>query len=398
LDNARRIVPRPDVVIISGDFLAHGFQSTFVSLSGNKDPAALASFIDKTMAFITRMVNERFPKTAIFPALGNNDSYCGDYKIDPAGKFLATTSQTWKSLIKDRSNVASFMKTFPVNGSYVVSMPGSTRHRIIVLNTIFFSRNYENSCGNSQDNPARDELAWVEAALQKAAAANEKVWLLYHILPGIDVFATVDSHSFEAPVLNFTQSYNDQFLDLLNRYSYMITNSFVGHTHMDSFQLIAPGVAKKATSTITITPAISPIFDNNPGFKVFTYNRQSLALVNYSTYFLDLGANTKNSLPAHWNKEFEYRTTYNRLSLDPVSLQSVYLLMPIDYQQSLTHFSKFYNVSNTASPAITDTNWPAYWCGIGFLTAARYAACYRILTDQQSSDRMTLGIRLMPTE
>jgi hypothetical protein len=385
LNNARQISPHPDFIIISGDFLAHGFQSTYIAISGNKDPAAVNAFIDKTIAFITLVISKRFPNIPVYPALGNNDSYCGDYKIEPAGQFLAKTSQTWKSLIKGKSNMDSFLQTFPVSGSYVISVPGSTSHRIIVLNTIFLSRNYENSCGDSQANPAQDELAWFEAQLQKAAAAKEKVWLLYHILPGIDVFATVDSHQFGNPTLNFMPSYNQQFLDLMNRYSPIIINSFVGHTHMDSFQLVGQGIAKKATSMVTITPAISPIYYNNPEFKVFTYNRQSFALIDYSTYYMNLGDNAKNNFPVSWNKEYSFSTTYGRSSLDPLSLQSVYLLMPIDYQQSLMHYSKFYNVSNTASPVVTKTTWPAYWCGIGFLTAAQYTRCYQILTDEQSA-------------
>lgn len=388
LDNAQRISPRPDFIIISGDFLAHGLHSTYVSLSGSKDPAALASFIDKTIAFITLMISERFPNTPVYPALGNNDSYCGNYQIEPSGQFLARTAQTWKSLIKGTSNVDSFLRSFPVNGSYVISVPGSRGHRLIVLNTVLLSRNYVNSCGNPQSNPAQDELVWFEAQLQKASAARERVWLLYHILPGIDVFATVDGRLFDNPTLNFTGSYNQQFLDLLSRYSSTIANSFVGHTHMDSFQLIGQGMAKKATSMVTITPSISPVYGNNPGFKVFTYDRQSAGLLDYSTYYLNLGAsNAKTIFRESWSKEYSFSTTYRHSSIDPLSLQATYLLMPIDFYWSLTSYSTFYNVSNTASPVINQMNWPAYWCGIGYLTAAQYTKCYQTLANELSENR-----------
>jgi hypothetical protein len=38
-------------------------------------------------------------------------------------------------------------------------------------------------------------------------------------------------------------------------------------------------------------------------------------------------------------------------------------------------YIRYYNVSNTASPAITDQTWPVYWCAIGHLSVAAFEAC-----------------------
>ncbi len=389
LDYARQVSPHPDFVIIAGDFLAHNFQQTYVSLTGNRDPAALEAFIDKTIAFVTQMIEERFPNTPVYPALGNNDSYCGDYNLDPGGPFLARTAQTWKGLMKERSNVNSFLQTFPANGSYVVSVPGGRGHRLIVLNTVFLSRDYANKCGQPKANPARDELSWFEAQLRKAAAGREKVWLLSHIPPGVDVYSSIESNPadpFKDPLTYYGGTYNQQFLDLVNRYSSTISYSFAGHTHMDSFQLVNQSVSQRAVGALSITPAISPIYGNNPGFKVFTYDRQTSAPVDYSTYYLNLGASgAQGARWERWVKEYDFGATYGHASLDPVSLQAVYLLMPIGYHGYLTSYGRFYNVSDTANPAVTKKNWSAYWCGIGYLTPARYTGCQQILTAQQGA-------------
>lgn len=389
LGYARRVSPRPDFVIIAGDFLAHNFQSTYVSLTGNHDPAALESFIDKTIAFITLMIEERFPNTPVYPALGNNDSYCGDYNIDPGGPFLARTARTWKGLIKERANTSSFLQTFPASGSYVVSVPRGKGHRLIVLNTVFLSRDYENKCGDPKANPARDELSWFEAQLRKAAAGREKVWLLSHVPPGVDVYSSIESNPsdpFKNPLTYYGGTYNQQFLDLVNRYASTISYSFAGHTHMDSFQLVNQSISQRAVGALSVTPAISPIYGNNPGFKVFTYDRQSSALIDYSTYYVNLGAaGVQGAGAERWVKEYDFGATYKKASLDPLSLQAAYLLMPIDYQGYLTSYEKFYNVSDTANPAVTKTNWPAYWCGIGYLTPARYKGCQQMLAVGQGT-------------
>jgi sphingomyelin phosphodiesterase acid-like 3 len=289
LDNMYLLAPRPDFIMISGDFLSHDFQETYAKLSGGADPKAVHSFIDKTIAFVTWMIATRFPNTSVYPALGNNDSYCGDYQLEPSGQFLRATVKTWKSLLKNRSNSGSFVRTFPTRGSYSIIAPNNRAHRLIVLNTTFFSINYQNTCGDHKAEPGSDEMKWLEVELQKASAAKEKVWLVYHIPPGIDVFSTLLRQRTSladqtSQIISFWQpTYNQQFISLVSQYSAMIAGSFAGHMHMDSFELFQ-SANQNAVSFVHITPAISPLFGNNPAFELFSYNRQSSALKDYTVY------------------------------------------------------------------------------------------------------------------
>jgi hypothetical protein len=59
---------------------------------------------------LARMVARRFPNPSVYPALGNNDSYCGDYQIEPSGRFLRATAKIWKGFLKNKSNSASFVR------------------------------------------------------------------------------------------------------------------------------------------------------------------------------------------------------------------------------------------------------------------------------------------------
>ena len=381
LHNIYLLAPHPDFIIISGDFLAHDFQETFAKLSGNANPKAVDSFIDKTIAFVTLMIARRFPNTSAFPALGNNDSYCGDYQIEPSGQFLHATVKTWKSLFKERSNARSFVRTFPTRGSYSIIAPYNRSHRLIVLNNTFFSINYKNACGDQSADPGSDEIKWLEVELQKAAAAKAKVWLVYHIPPGIDVFSTLlrqkQASAERTPeAIPFWQPvYNQKFISLVMKYSPTIVGSFAGHMHMDTFELIR-SANQNTVSFVHITPAISPIFGNNPAFELFTYNRQSFALKDYTAYYLDLSsAVAQRNAATQWQKEYSFVESYGQPVFAANTLQIVRNRMLANQNGYRAKYEAYYNVSNMASPVVGPNNWRAYWCGMANFTAAEYLSC-----------------------
>lgn len=387
LSYARKSAPHPDFIIVSGDFLAHDFQQTYASMSGSKDTTAVDSFIDKTIAFLALMIDEHFPTTPVYAALGNNDSYCGDYKLQPSGQFLVKTAQALKRLFRSRSNTDSFLETFPTSGSYSVIAPKNKNHRIIVLNTVFFSSKYENACGNPQANPAQDEIKWMQAQLQDASEKKQKVWLLYHIPPGIDVYSSTHSKSEsenQQPVTFLNASYNQQFIDLVSQYYSIIIGSFAGHIHMDSFELVCQAIDKRAVSFVHITPAISPLFGNNPGFKILKYNRDSASVIDYETHYLNLGQATAGSKARErWAKEYNFGKVYGQPTFNALSLQAIYQLMLINYNEYMANYTKYYNVGNTASPPFNESNWPAYWSGIGYLTPSQFMKWNEILTSER---------------
>ena len=327
------------------------------------------------------MIARRFPNTSVYPALGNNDSYCGDYQIEPSGQFLRATAKTWKGFLKNRSNSASFVRTFPMSGSYSIIAPSNRSHRLIVLNNTFFSINYKNTCGDQTADPGSDEIKWLEVELQKAAAAKEKVWLVYHIPPGIDVFSTLlrqkQASADQTPqVIPFWQpAYNQKFINLVTQYSPTIVGSFAGHMHMDTFELIQ-SANQNAVSFVHITPAISPLFGNNPAFELFSYNRQSFALKDYTAYYLDLSsAAAQTNAPMKWQKEYSFIESYGQPIFAPSTLQAVRNGMPANQSGYRTKYETYYNVSNRASPVVDPNNWRAYWCGMTNLTEAQYRSC-----------------------
>ena len=190
-------LPRPAFVVLPGDFLAHSFRQKFDATAPDHSDAAYSGFVIKTFAFLADELRRRFPGATLFPALGNNDSVCGDYRLQPDGAFLAATLPIVHALTHTGPS-ADFDADWSRLGQYDLPVPGIPHQRIIFVNTVYFSTEYKDACARAgAADPAPAVLHWLAAHLAQARAAGDHVWLLMHIPPGIDVYATL--HGDTAP-------------------------------------------------------------------------------------------------------------------------------------------------------------------------------------------------------
>ena len=373
LNHAALVAPKAEFILLAGDWLAHGFSDTYYQYAGNRDPRGLHEFIDKTITFLTQRIREQFPHIPIYPALGNEDSYCGDYQLQPKGEFLRRTADTWKGLLHNGNDEQAFMRTFPTGGYYTASAPGTSKHRIVVLNTVFFAADYRNQCGDPKDDPGSDQLRWLAAQLKDAAAKRDKVWLLYHIPYGIDAYNSVIAtagNTVEKVVSLWQPGYTKNFLILLDQYRDTILSMLAGHTHMDYFRLGHDGETGPSSTFLLMTPGISPIFGNNPGLHVLSYERKAFSLLDYTTHRLDLAAGSS----ADWREEYRFSRTYRLFPLTGTTLKTLSRSLKDEAQTRATYID-YYNVGNPEIPQMTDRTWPLYWCAIDYLTAASFRTC-----------------------
>lgn len=384
---AHDAAPEPDFVIYSGDFLAHGFQEKFEDAIGklpsageptpgdcrSGDRPPVQCFIDRTVEFVSLMLRESFAEAPIYPVLGNNDSYCGDYKIDPVGPFVEQAEATWSRLLIDPANRASFNSTFGDGGHYTVTPPASGG-RIVTLNTILFSRNYENACETSPHSPTA-QLEWLSAQLEEAERAGEGVMILSHIPVGTDVYATLHRGSVDSvdKVVEFWKpEYPPAFLDVIASHGATLRGILAGHTHMDMFTL----VPRAASGTVTfehITPGISPLFGNNPAFEVVTYDRNEFAVLDYTAYNLP-AAGAAAGEPPSWQMEYRFTEAYSVAEVSVVTLTDLWQRLQAAGPER-ERFERYFAAGNEASTSFTDENRPAYWCGLGTVTATEFVAC-----------------------
>lgn len=380
LQSMRRDAPNPGYVILTGDLLAHNYRGTYNLYAADKSDSAYDRFVYKTLGFLVSRINAYFPRTPVLPALGNNDSYSGNYSIGPRSRFLADFQHLWAPLVARAGASRSFAEDFPVGGFYSVPDPLVKHRRIILLNTIFFSKKYCNKCDSAgafctacdttSPYPGDIEMAWLGNELAECARNGEHAVLAYHIPPGIDVYGSVDSvGGSTTPVIPLWQDrYDTTFRALMALHAKTIDASFAGHTHVDDFRLMTDGRGT-AFGFIHITPAVSPIYDNNPGYQIFALDRSSGIIENYETHFLDLTAPAKG-----WRKEYDFRSAYGAQHYDAAALAALYDAIgsnPAVRQRFIT----YYPVSSRHGNALTTDNWHGYRCGIENFSIADFVAC-----------------------
>lgn len=377
LDKAARTLPQPDSIIFPGDILCHQFNSKFQKISKSGSQAELRAFIDKTASFFSRQVSQSFPGAPAYFSLGNNDSYCGDYMIEPGGAFLRNSAQTFGTyLLGPSRDRGSFEQTYPHGGYYSLIPNQGASGLLISLNTIFFSYNYSDACGSGQSrDPGLVQLDWLEGELKKARADSRRIWLLLHVPPGVNVYSSISRYSRAGGGLSTTRMmwqdrYLDRFLEITQTYGDMFSAMFAGHTHMDDFRLLEGG-----RNFVHICPSVSPIFGNNPGFQTLSYNRSTLAVTDYQAFFMDVSRAGANKPVPDWQPEYTYSQAYGQPALDHQSLTRVHQAMTLP-GPAQSKYMKFYNGSRTAQPAIDSSNIRAFWCGIGQSRSEAFLACY----------------------
>jgi sphingomyelin phosphodiesterase acid-like 3 len=359
---------QPQNVIILGDFLAHRFRTQYLKYSHDNNRSHYENFVLKTLQYLTSAIQQTLPENAaIYPVIGNNDSYGGkdcaypDYCTITNGSFYRSLANLWSGLFKNEINKAQFLDTFPQAGYYEIILP-NTRNHIIILNTVIFSNKAQ---GPQLDHTAQNQLQWLQKKLQDIAENKEKTWLIFHIPPGIDAYST--SKSFFGIVIPFwNKEYMSQFSQLVHQYNSVITGVFSGHTHMDGFLILD---LKNSNRMIvdTFIPSISPIFGNNPAYKFYDYDPASFLVKDFSTYYLNLSQKPNSE----WKKEYNFSAIYQTTG----NLYSGYKKITRHLENPFTsQYQKFYS-TDTLSQPINQGKWNFYWCATSCLDANNYQRC-----------------------
>jgi sphingomyelin phosphodiesterase acid-like 3 len=359
LAEMRKQLPSPAFVLISGDFLAHKFDKTYQQYASDKSQAAYSAFVTKTVAYVASRFAKTYPGVRIYPTLGNNDSDCGDYAVDPNGAFLAGFRDVWSPIVGSRS----FQRRFPTGGYYHADVPRLKNVRLIAINANFFSTNYDNPCGTPGPDPGLRELEWLDAELALARTAGKHVWLLLHIPPGMDVYDT-EAYGGSCPEMKaqtfWKDEYAQKYLQITAAHRKTIIGSFAGHTHQDEFR-IANG------DFIHITPSISPIFGNNPAFEIVETERSG-RMADYTAWHLP-----NVTLP--WAREYAFKEAYGKPKVDTATLTELAAAINSDPATRERYFG-YYSSGNAKSTAEALAKWQGYWCGLRDMTGAAFTACY----------------------
>ncbi len=369
---AMKVQPKPDLVLIPGDFVVHRFRALFEAEAGDHSAAALRRFTAETIRFVGLQLKAAFPATPILTVLGNNDSTCGDYEERPGGQFLADTAGLAAELAGPTAG-DEFLASWRALGNYVLPNPAAPNHMIVALNTNFFSPHYKNNCGGAGDvNPAEATLAWLERTLATTEAQHRTIWLAYHVPPGADAFATARHDICTAPpVPMFVEPYAARFHALMLRYHATVAASFAGHTHMDGFRLLSEG--GQPFGFVMMNPALSPIFGQNPAFRRVTVNGDATITDQTVSYLANLPDAVGGAVP-QWQQEADFATAWHLKRFDLANLEQLYRRLGHSAADRSRYFDQ-YAVQGPARNDIATANAAVYRCTAGGDLLAEVAHC-----------------------
>jgi sphingomyelin phosphodiesterase acid-like 3 len=365
-----------DFVIASGDYLRHGFQNAFIKAGGSAND--YPAFATKAAVFVVDMVQHTLG-APVYVALGNNDSASGDYGLDPGGAFLAALSNSVHVLTNNPEAAADFRTA----GFYALPHPTLPNEEFLVLNTVLWSRSYSILGSNSSD-PGAAEIQWLSWKLYEAKTLAHKVVLVMHIPPGIDAYASSRRNDCKSPIQFWQDRYLTQFLELMQNYGDIVQIALAGHTHMDDFRVLA-GSGGKTSVVVRITPAISPVFGNNPAFSVLNYDTVTGDISDIATYYLDL-ANGGND--PRWGLEYHFPGAYGYSAVTATNLAA--LAAGIHDEPKVRQIFAGYYAASARSP-ITAKNWPFYSCAETQCTTLDYSSCCGAPDGAMTNDKLGSG-------
>jgi len=380
------------VVLFSGDMLGHDLTQCFYELytastlptqlnpatcpvnptTTAPETAAMRSFLDKTVAFVSMQIRANVGNVQVIFVPGNIDTY-SIYGTGPDAQFLQDNASTfYTQLLNSSQEQTSFQSTFTTLGSYSAQLPGSN-----ILVIALDSNPFAQSPYLPPLNPYA-ELSWLDSQLAAAQAAGQKVWLIMHVPPGANTTATAQNaakgvapnpKTDDEAAMMWQPQYQIQFLQILSKYPGLIAMGITGHTHMDEFRVLPTG------DVLFGIPGISPVFGNNPAFKIFTVAQATQMPMDYQSISYNLAA---SPAPAQFSSLYTFSTAYDATANTTLesSFQQLYPLLTPTASGTATFLNYYVSSSVTYPWNMANTaNWPLYSCGFSQMDEPDYVDC-----------------------
>jgi len=340
IDEMRRVDPHPPVVVIGGDFVAHRIDRTQVV---------------PTIARVASLFDRAFPNAQFVIALGNNDAPCGDYGISAGSPFLREVAQAWAPLVNRRGAAPEFARTFARDGFYTARLPLPHTEAVVVYDVAWSPRAH--ACGAAAPDAGGAMLADLDRAL--TATPSERRWIVMHVPPGIDAFATVHVAQRLAVVSLLDRRALARFEALAADPARGVALLVAAHIHRFGYRILAA----HGTHPVPLLsiPAISPIYGNAPSFLTVDVAADG-TIHNAEEHAYRRGAWAEDgglrTLGATTFSAGELLALQGRLARDP-ALRAT--------------FARLYD--DGARSEIDAGNWRAYWCSATELAVAPFGRC-----------------------
>jgi hypothetical protein len=308
------------------------------------------------MLVIARRLDRAFPNAQFVLALGNEDGACGDYGLTPDSASLRAIARAWAPLVNRRGAAPGFLRTFAHDGFYTARLP-LPNLRAIVVDDVFWSPRYHSGCGPAPD-AALHAMNELDVAL---AHAPGRVWVLFHIPPGVDAFSTAHLTHRLAIVPFLQPDMRDRFVAMLGRTPGQVALAVAGHTHKFAYRIVDAGGPHPVP--MLLVPGLSPVFRNAASFLTAGVAPDgSLREVDEFSY-----------LHQRWQSIGGSRSLGLNAFTGP---QLVRLQARLQHDPALeATFDRLYN--GGAPSEINEDLWPVYWCAATAFSTTDFRGCDR---------------------
>lgn len=368
-----RDAARAAFITVTGDMLAHSFECMYEKTQQDPKSGKYSEFTAKTMEYEMLQLRHAAPDALLYFAIGNNDSDCGDYRLDLdepwfglLGKVAAANlGKTWDS---------AAAQSFAHGGYYNVKMPAPMQNtRMISVNDMYLAGGYKTCSGVADPEAGKSQVEWLKAQLNDARAHHEHVWIMAHIPIGISPYATFlqqirKMNLCKPEGMPNTYLPTDLLTETLSKNADVIKLALFGHTHVDEFKLVEG--ADGRSFPLKITPALTVIGGNLPSFTVADIDIENAQIADYTV------VSSTDKEGTSFAKEYTYSEAYGHKGLTPKNLRAIIDEMRKDTTLS-TKLSQNY-VLNWSVGAIRNQiqpAWPGYVCGMDMMNPSAYKQC-----------------------
>lgn len=370
--------PVPLFVTVSGDLLTHNFDCRLKTLVPGLTPEQASDFAAKTVAFLAQQLHATFGKTPVYLALGNNDSGCSNYHQSPGSAFVRSINASVAGEFSRPRDRAVVLKAFSERGDYSVLLPRSMQGtRLIVMQDVYASPGF-GTCGTvaSTADPAQEQIQWLRKQLVAAKANHQKVWVMAHIPPGVDTFASFHRYiakpeamcSGPEPVRMMN---SNDLASALTEFAGSVKLAVFAHTHMDEMKLLhsEQGVSVAAK----LVPSISPVNGNTPAFIVARVNPRTAVMLDYTVYA------ASDTQASSWREEYRYATAYRMPDYSADSVAQIASRLARDKtstdELSLIYQRWFFPGDDGSYARGLKAIWPSYACAVQEDGGAAFHQC-----------------------
>ncbi|KAL1494023.1 hypothetical protein ABEB36_009696 [Hypothenemus hampei] len=349
-----------DFVLWTGDALS---KQVFHHLKENRQLEMIQN--------ITDLLRKTFSSQFVFPALGHDDPL--------ARKKLGRMWSQWLP--------TDAMGTFETGGYYIIERK-TQKLQIVVLNTNLMRHQDDN------EEEAKKQWEWLEKWLEKFRKNGEFVYIVGHIAPGSNERhkgQTTPAHEM------YKEHHNRRYLKIVRKYEPIIVGQFFGHLHSDSFRVIY-SESGRPISWAMLAPSVTPRRThggpNNPGLRLYKFDKDTGKVYDYTQYYLDLSeANTKGK--AIWKQEYSFKEYYPFSDITPLSLHILADKFTQDPTNDNSVFNKYYKANSVglhtrASGSCDEVCAHVHYCAVTRVDYAEHQACLKIDASALSSSSSTL--------